>query len=397
VTSPPPAPSTVSEPALQVRLVQGIDRIPAAAWDACAGPDDPFVSHAFLHALEASGSASGETGWLPLHLAVEEGGEVLAVAPAYVKNHSWGEYVFDHAWADAYERAGGHYYPKLQAAVPFTPVPGRRLLVRPGPRAGIARAALIQGLIATTAHVGASSAHVTFCTDDEAAAMEAEGYVRRTGLQYHWHNQGFGGFEDFLGTLKSGRRKTIRKERAAVRAAGVTTQTLTGGALEPAHLDAFYPFYRATVDGRWGGAYLSRRFFRELALTMPERVVLVVARRSGRMIAGALNLLGSDTLYGRVWGCDEEVPFLHFEACYYAAIDFAIERGLARVEAGAQGPHKLQRGYAPVPTHSAHHIADPGLRRAVAQFLVRERRHVAEQIEELREILPYRAESCPRT
>jgi uncharacterized protein len=345
-----------------------------------------------LSALERSGSAGAGTGWLPVHLVLEAEGGIVGAAPLYLKSHSFGEYVFDHAWADAYERAGGDYYPKLQCAVPFTPVPGRRLLAKGD--APPVRRLLAGALAGAIEQLGASSAHVTFCTQAEAEELEALGLLHRLGVQYHWHNRGYGGFEDFLARCSSGRRKTMRKERARVRETGITIRALHGGSLEPAHLEAFYPFYLATVDKRWGNAYLTGAFFRELALSLADRVVLVAAYHEGRMVAGALNLIGEDALYGRLWGCIEDFRFLHFEACYYAAIDFAIAHGLARVEAGAQGMHKLQRGYEPVLTHSAHLIADPGLRRAVADYLRRERRHVQSEIAELRQLLPYR-EAAP--
>jgi uncharacterized protein len=306
----------------------------------------------------------------------------------YLKSHSYGEYVFDWGWADAYERAGGRYYPKLQVSVPFTPVPGPRLLVREGEAA--ARPALIEGLTGAARQLGVSSLHVTFCGEDEAQDLGAAGLLQRQGTQYHWHNRGYRDFQDFLDGLKSSRRKTIRKERARVALQGVEIETLRGAEITPEIWDVFHPFYLATVDKRWGNAYLTKRFFARLSATMPERVVLVLARHGGRYVAGALNLLGSDTLYGRIWGCRQEFEFLHFEACYYAAIDFAIQNGLARVEAGAQGKHKLQRGYEPVPTHRAHWIRDPNLKAAVERFLVQERRHVAAEAEELRELLPYR-------
>lgn len=390
MTSPPRAPSITTEPeaAPRARLVQGIAGVDAATWDALAGTGDPFVGHAFLAALERSGSAGAGTGWLPVHVVVDEGGEVVGAAPLYLKSHSFGEYVFDHAWADAYERAGGRYYPKLQCAVPFTPVPGRRLLARDdSPQV---RRVLAGALAGALEQLDASSAHVTYCTAAEAGELESVGLLHRLGVQYHWHNRGYGCFEDFLAVCSSARRKTMRKERARVREAGVTIEALHGGRLEPAHLEAFYPFYLATVDKRWGNAYLTRAFFRELAERLAERVVLVAAYHDGRMVAGALNLIGEDALYGRLWGCQEDFRFLHFEACYYAAIDFAIEHGVARVEAGAQGMHKLQRGYEPVLTHSAHLIADPGLRRAVADYLRRERRHVRSELDELRELLPFK-------
>jgi len=375
-------------PDVQIRLVQGIDQIDAASWDACVGPDQPFVSHAFLSALEESGSACGETGWLPLHLVVEGDAGLLAAAPMYLKSHSFGEYVFDWGWANAYERAGGRYYPKLQVAVPFTPVPGPRLLVRPD--IPDARRMLIEGLVSAAEQVGVSSLHVTFCPQVEWQALGEAGLLCRQGVQYHWHNRGYADFDDFLAGLKSSRRKTIRKERARVAAQGVDVEVLTGDDLAPDIWDVFYPFYLKTVDKRWGNAYLSKRFFRRLGETMPERVVLVMARHHGRYVAGALNFRGADTLYGRVWGARQEFEFLHFEACYYQAIDFAIRHGLARVEAGAQGPHKLQRGYEPVATYSAHWIRDPGLRDAVERFVVQERRQMALEVEELRELLPYR-------
>ncbi len=379
----------MTEP-IEVRLVQGIERIDATDWDACAGADQPFLSHAFLSALESSGSASAETGWLPLHLTAEQDGRLIACAPMYLKSHSYGEYVFDWGWADAYERAGGRYYPKLQVAVPFTPVPGPRLLARPDVE--IARPALIEGLLQAAAQIDCSSLHITFCQEPEWRELGDAGMMQRTGVQYHWHNRGYASFDDFLGVLKSSKRKMIRKERARVRDQGVEIETLTGDALTPEIWDLFYPFYRSTVDKRWGGAYLKKRFFREIGALMPERIVLVMAKHEGRYIAGALNLLGADTLFGRNWGCVETFEFLHFEACYYAAIDFAIERGLARVEAGAQGQHKLQRGYEPVPTYSAHWIRDPSFRRAVERFLEDERRDMEAERAGLKDFLPFREE-----
>jgi predicted N-acyltransferase len=307
----------------------------------------------------------------------------------YLKSHSYGEYVFDWGWANAYERAGGRYYPKLQVAVPFTPVPGPRLLVRPEVGAP-ARAMLAHALVSAAEQLNVSSLHVTFCHEDEWDALGNAGLLKREGMQYHWHNRGYGTFDDFLGTLKSSKRKTIRKERARVSEQGLSLEVLTGATLSPDIWDAFYPFYRSTVDKRWGSAYLTKRFFARLGETMPERVVLMMARHGGRYVAGALNLLGADTLYGRVWGCRREFEFLHFEACYYQAIEFAIRHGLARVEAGAQGPHKLQRGYEPVATYSAHWIRDAGFRDAVERFLVQERRDMASEMGHLRAVLPYR-------
>ena len=374
---------------VQVKLVQGIGQIDARLWDACVGPDQPFLSHAFLSALEDSGSASQRTGWLPLHLVVEAGGELIGCAPMYLKSHSYGEYVFDWGWANAYERAGGTYYPKLQVSVPFTPVPGPRLLLRPEVGAP-ARGMLAHALVSAAEQLNVSSLHVTFCREDEWDTLGNAGLLKRQGVQYHWHNRGYGTFDDFLGTLKSSKRKTIRKERARVGEQGLSIEVLTGDTLTPDIWDAFYPFYRSTVDKRWGSAYLTKRFFARLGETMPERVVLMMARHGGRYVAGALNLLGADTLYGRVWGCRREFEFLHFEACYYQAIEFAIRHGLARVEAGAQGPHKLQRGYEPVATYSAHWIRDSGFRDAVERFLVQERREMASEMGHLRAGLPYR-------
>jgi len=374
---------------LEFKLVQGIAELDAASWDVCVGPDQPFLGHAFLASLEESGSASSTTGWLPLHAVVEQDGQLLGCAPMYLKSHSYGEYVFDWGWANAYERAGGRYYPKLQVAVPFTPVPGPRLLLRPGAGPEI-RAALARGLVGAAEQIGVSSLHVTFCQRPEWDALAAAGMLRRQGVQYHWHNRGYQSFDDFLGSLKSSKRKTIRKERARVAQQGLTLEALTGAALTPAIWDVFYPFYRATVDKRWGSAYLRKRFFQQLGESMADRVVLVMARHGGRYVGGALNRPGADTLYGRIWGCRQQFEFLHFEACYYQAIEFAIERGLARVEAGAQGPHKLQRGYEPVPTYSAHWIRDAGFRDAVERFLAEERREMACEMEQLRELLPYR-------
>jgi predicted N-acyltransferase len=374
---------------LEVKLVQGIEQLAPQQWDACIGADQPFLSHAFLVALEASGSACQATGWLPLHAVVEQDGRLLGCAPMYLKSHSYGEYVFDWGWANAFERAGGRYYPKLQVAVPFTPVPGPRLLLAPGAGSEV-RAALARGLVGVAEQLDVSSLHVTFCREAEWDALAAAGMLKRQGVQYHWHNRGYDSFDDFLATLKSNKRKTIRKERARVAEQGVTLEALTGAALTPEIWDVFYPFYRATVDKRWGSAYLRKRFFYRLGETMADRVVLIMARHGGRYIGGALNLMGDDTLYGRVWGCRQEFEFLHFEACYYQAIDFAIAHGLARVEAGAQGPHKLQRGYEPVPTYSAHWIRDQGFRDAVERFLAQERREMSCELDQLRELLPYR-------
>jgi predicted N-acyltransferase len=368
------------------RLGRGIVSFEPADWDRCAGTADPFLSHAFLAALEESGSATPRTGWQSVPIAIDGAdGRPAAVMPAYVKSHSQGEYVFDHGWADAWERAGGDYYPKLQIAVPFTPVPGRRLLTD--------REHLALGLIAAAEAVvnqhGLSSAHATFIAEEEVPLFERSGWLIRVDSQFHWHNRGYAGFEDFLAALSSRKRKTIRRERAAA-LEGLTVGHVTGAAITEAHWDAFWSFYQDTGSRKWGRPYLTRKFFSLLGERMSDRVLLIFALRNGRPIAGALNLVGEEALYGRYWGATEEVPHLHFEICYYQAIEAAIERGLARVEAGAQGPHKLSRGYAPVPTWSAHFIPDPNFRAAVADFLAAERRAVAREIGALAEMTPFR-------
>lgn len=374
-------------PSLTLTLHPGIAEIGAAEWDACAGADNPFVSYAFLGALEDSGSASARTGWLPQHAALRDGdGRLVAVAPMYAKSHSYGEYVFDHAWANAYDRGGGGYYPKLQVAVPFSPVPGPRLLCRPGLPAEAMGAALAQAC----EELGLSSVHATFCTEAEWEALGRAGWLRRLGTQFHWENAGYGGFDDFLGALASRKRKAIRRERRDANAAGLRFLCLRGHEITPRHWEAFYRFYASTVDRKWGSAYLTRRFFPMLSERLGERVVLMLAEHDGTPVAGALNLVGADALYGRNWGCRGEWPFLHFELCYYRAIEYAIEHGLKRVEAGAQGEHKIQRGYLPRPTYSAHWIAHAGLRRAVAGFLERERPAVQADMEALAGLSPYR-------
>ncbi|MGH6718099.1 MAG: GNAT family N-acetyltransferase [Alphaproteobacteria bacterium] len=378
---------------LSARTVASIGAVPAAAWDACAGAANPFVAHAFLAALEDSKSVAARAGWNPRHVVVEDaGGAIAAVAPLYVKTHSQGEYVFDHGWADAFERAGGAYYPKLQVAVPFTPVPGPRLLVRPGPDAPALRRALARALIDIAEQAGVSSLHVTFADEPDRAALADTGLLIRDGYQYHWANPGYASFEDFLGALKAAKRKLIRRERRAVADAGITIAVLTGAELRPAHWDAFFAFYQDTGGRKWGRPYLTRAFFDRIGQTMADRVALVLATHDGHPVAGALNMIGTDALYGRYWGCLEDHRFLHFEACYYRAIDFAIEHRLARVEAGAQGEHKLARGYLPRATWSGHWIAHPGFRVAVADFLARERAQVAFEIRALSERhSPYRA------
>ncbi len=381
------------EPAT-VKVLSSLGEVPAAQWDACAGADDPFLSHAFLSALEDSGSASARSGWLRRHLVVEDGaGVVVAAAPLYLKSHSYGEYVFDWSWADAYERAGGRYYPKLQSAVPFTPVTGRRLLVRPladtGTEAGL-EDVLVGAMVTLCERLGVSSVHVNFPTEAEWRRCGDHGLLLRTGQQYHWQNQGYESFDDFLASLSSRKRKAIRKERRAVAGQGIAIHTLTGGAVEERHWDAFYRFYRDTSERKWGSAYLTRDFFSRIGETMADNVVLVLAETDGRYVGGALNLMGSDTLYGRYWGCAEAYKFLHFEACYYRAIDFAIARGLTWVEAGAQGPHKIQRGYLPRRTYSAHWIADAEFRRVIARYLADERAALEDEMELLGRHSPFR-------
>jgi predicted N-acyltransferase len=376
-----------------VKVMPGIGAIDAAAWDACAGEENPFLSHAFLKALEDSGSCRAATGWQPQHLALEApDGSIIGTVPLYLKSHSSGEYVFDHAWANAYERAGGSYYPKLQAAVPFTPVTGPRLLLHPDAPEGAAQA-LIAALEQLALRHQVSSVHVTFPTEADWETLGEAGWLQRIGQQYHWENRGYGSFDDFLGDLNSRKRKSIRKERREVAETGVKIHTLTGGDLRQEHWDAFYKFYMDTSDRKWGSAYLNRKFFRLLGETMADRVVLILVEDDGEWVAGALNLLGADTLYGRNWGCNATYKHLHFEACYYRAIDFAIERGLSRVEAGAQGQHKIQRGYLPTPTYSAHWIRDPGFRSAIEDYLKRERIAVVQDIDALMDDSPFRQEN----
>lgn len=380
-------------PTIRIRLAPGVASLSPKDWDACAGTANPFLSHAFLSALERSGSATADSGWQSLPVVIEaEDGAIAAVAPLYVKSHSQGEYVFDHGWADAWERAGGRYYPKLLSAVPFTPVPGPRLLVRESQdpaRDDAMAAALVAAMEAVADDNGLSSAHVTFVEEAQLRTFTDAGWLVREGVQFHWHNRGYRGFDDFLADLSSRKRKAIRKERAAA-VEGLTIRHVTGNALSESDWDAFWTFYQDTGDRKWGRPYLTRAFFSMLGREMAERILLILAERDGRAIAGALNLIGADTLYGRYWGCVEDVPFLHFELCYYQAIEAAIARGLSRVEAGAQGEHKLARGYAPTPTWSAHYIPDPGFRRAVADFLDRERAAVEREQQFLGGLTPFR-------
>jgi uncharacterized protein len=368
------------------RLGEGVAAVDPAQWDACAGAGNPFLSHAFLAALEESGSAVAQAGWQPLPILVERADGTLAGAlPAYAKSHSQGEYVFDHSWADAWTRAGGRYYPKLQIAVPFTPVRGPRILARDEETART----LIAAAEAVVARHGLSSAHATFLEEVDIARFRAADWLIREGTQFHWANHGYRDFDDFLAALSSRKRKAIRKERAAAQA-GLEIVQLAGRAISEAHWDAFWRFYQDTGSRKWGRPYLARRFFTLMGERMPDRVLLILALRNGHPIAGALNLIGADALFGRYWGCTEDVPFLHFELCYYQAIDAAIQRGLARVEAGAQGEHKLARGYVPVPTWSAHYIPDPGFRAAVSDFLDRERLAVEREIAFLGDFAPFR-------
>jgi uncharacterized protein len=393
----------ISEP--KIRIVTSIDEIEPAAWDACANPArkdarpsgdeisgerfNPFITHAFLRALERSGSVGRKTGWAPTHIVVEEAARLVAAAPLYLKSHSLGEYVFDQGWADAYHRAGLDYYPKLQVAVPFTPVTGRRLLVaREG--GAVAQNALLAGLRAWRERSAASSIHITFPTRGEWEDLRRAGFLQRTGQQFHFVNRGYEDFDAFVSDLAARKRKMIRRERKEALVRGIEIESLSGAAITEAHWDAFFGFYMDTGSRKWGRPYLTRAFFSEIGATMAEHVLLVVARRAGRMIAGALNFIGKDALYGRYWGAIEEHPFLHFEVCYYQAIDYAIANGLSRIEAGAQGEHKLARGYTAVATYSAHDIADARFARAIDVFLTEERIAVEESLEEYAESAPFK-------
>jgi uncharacterized protein len=415
---------------LTLRMVDSIGDVAAAAWDACANPEvsaaqatspvqdtqpnlatagaplpcrgdpyaststneyNPFISHDFLSALEISGSVRGRAGWQPMHvLAQDAGGHLLGAIPCYVKSHSRGEYVFDHGWAEAFERAGGRYYPKLQVSVPFTPVTGPRLLVRPGPHAEAIRAATADALVDTCRRSDASSVHVTFLTEPEWQLLGSRGFLKRTHQQFHWQNAGYDSFDAFLAALSSRKRRTIRREREDALANGITVHWLTGSDLTESVWDAFFDFYMETGSRKWGRPYLTREFYSLVGEKMGDRILLVMAKRQGRFIAGAINFIGSHALYGRHWGAIEHHPFLHFELCYYQAIQYAIEHKLARVEAGAQGEHKISRGYLPVTTYSAHYIDNPALRRAVDDFLKHERAYMAAAGAELMEAGPFR-------
>jgi uncharacterized protein len=398
---------------LRIQAVDAIGAISAPTWDDCANPAglaackdqgaptaqdfdqesvyNPFLSHDFLSALEESHSVGGRTGWHVQHLLVTtKEGALIAAAPCYLKSHSRGEYVFDRGWAEAYERAGGSYYPKLQVAVPFTPAAGRRLLVKPGPEASAARQALVRGLLELSRHDSASGVHVTFAIEPEFRLLGELGFLQRNDQQFHWQNASYGSFDDFLGALASRKRKTLRRERQDALANGITVHWLTGSDLTEEVWDAFFAFYMETGSRKWGRPYLTREFYSLVGEKMRDRILLVMAKRAGRWIAGAINFIGSHTLFGRHWGAIENHPFLHFELCYYQAIDYAIAHKLPYVEAGAQGEHKISRGYMPRTTYSAHYIADPALRRAIADYLVRERAYVEAVGVELAATAPYR-------
>ncbi|MBT8003499.1 MAG: N-acetyltransferase [Rhodospirillales bacterium] len=373
-----------------IKVIPAINDIAAEQWDACAGPRNPFLSHAFLSALEDSGSASAEEGWVPQHLIIEDEDEdLIAAAPLYLKTHSHGEYIFDWAWADAYHRAGGEYYPKLLCAVPFTPASGPRLLVRPDADPDLADV-LIRGMIQLAQKIGLSSLHINFLNPEQFRRCADNGMLLRVGRQFHWENRDYQTFDDFLGDLSSRKRKAIRKERRAVAESGVELKIITGDELTEEHWDAFFRFYRDTTDRKWGQRYLTRRFFSLLGDRMGDRVALILAVADGAYVGGALNLIGDDTLFGRYWGSTEDYKFLHFEACYYRAIDFAIERGLKWVEAGAQGPHKIQRGYLPRETYSAHWIGNEGFLKAVENFLGQEKKEIEEEMRYLTKGSPFR-------
>lgn len=379
--------------AVTARVVENIADIPAAVWDSLAGPDNPFVSHAFLSALEETGCATNRAGWLPHHLVVEEtDGRILAVAPVYLKSHSQGEYVFDHGWAHAWERAGGQYYPKMQVSAPFSPVGGPRLLAGDAADSDDSRLTLLRALETVCAKMELSSVHVTFATEHEWNLMGAAGWIQRIGRQFHWHNRGYESFDDFLGQLTSRKRKSIRKERRAISEQGLIVRPYVGDDIRPLHWDAFYRFYVDTYDRKWGYPYLTREFFEAAQERLGDRIVLMIAEMDDIPVAGALNLQGSDALFGRNWGCRQDYPFLHFETCYYQAIDFAIANGLSRVEAGTQGPHKVQRGYEPVETYSGHYIPNESFRDAVKQFCREEQREVEWEMEAIAERSPYRQE-----
>ncbi|MBX5102488.1 GNAT family N-acetyltransferase [Rhizobium lentis] len=384
---------------LSIRVERSFTAISPESWSRLSGASkacstlayNPFVSHAFLSSLEESGSATAETGWLGHHLLLETGrGELIGALPGYLKSHSQGEYVFDHGWADAFERAGGRYYPKLQCSIPFTPATGPRLLVAEGLQRLPIQSAIAESLKEVVRRLGISSAHVTFVPDDEIGVFEMDGYLHRTDQQFHFINEGYADHEAFLETLASRKRKALRRERRAALENGISIDWLTGRDLTERIWDQFFKFYMDTGGRKWGRPYLTRTFYSLIGERMADDILLVMAKREGRYIAGAINFIGGDTLYGRHWGCIEDHPFLHFEVCYHQAIDFALAKGLNRVEAGAQGEHKLARGYLPVTTHSAHYVAHAGLRRAIGDYLARERADVEQMSELLAEHSPFR-------
>lgn len=388
--------TAIDDAQIEVTVIGSLDQIEAAEWDACACPEgaegrpiDPFTTYRFLQALERSGSVGEGSGWTPRHILARQGGKLIGVMPCYAKGHSQGEYIFDFNWAHAYENAGGAYYPKLQAAVPFTPATGRRFLTAVG-HDEQAVGALVQGAVQLAAQNELSSLHITFCTEAEALAGAAMGLLHRTGQQFHWFNDGYVDFDGFLGALSSRKRKNIRKERRTAQDFGGTIHALTGDQILPEHWDAFWAFYQDTGMRKWGSPYLTRAFFDIAQDTLRDDILLVMCERDGHWVAGALNFIGRDTLYGRYWGCMEDHPCLHFEVCYYQAIDYAIAHGMHRVEAGAQGPHKLARGYLPTAVHSLHWIGDPGFRDAVARFVEAERDAVDEEIEVMTAYGPFR-------
>ena len=369
-----------------------ISAISADDWNRLAGDGNPFVRHEFLQAMESGGAVGSDSGWDPLHLLLRDSeGSLLGVVPHYLKHHSYGEYIFDHSWADSFMRAGGQYYPKLLGAVPFTPATGPRLLARDN-RNDI-KAALAYGITQMVDKYGLSSAHLNFLPEDDLPALEAAGWLIRSGLQFHWHNNGYKDFDDFLSGLSSRKRKNIKKERQSIRDAGVRMIALTGDDITPAHIDIFFRFYMSTIDRKWGGAYLTHDVFKHLQQTMANKILLVMAEYDGRIIAGAINFIGDDCLYGRNWGADLDIPNLHFEACYYQAIDFAITHGLARVEAGAQGFHKVQRGYLPAKTYSAHWITHDVFKDAIARFLTAESRGIDAEKNHIDFVSPFRKDS----
>ncbi len=379
--------------ALNLQMVGPIRMLDAAEWDQLAGTNNPFVSHAFLAALERGGAVGGNTGWEPAHIMLRGGdGQLMAAMPLYIKHHSYGEYVFDHSWAKAFEQAGGSYYPKLLSAVPFTPANGPRLLAHDN-RADL-KQALAKELRNLVLQNNLSSAHINFLHKSDAQLLSSNGWLIRSGIQFHWHNENYHDFDNFLTSLSSRKRKNIRKERASVKNAGVRMLRLNGDEITQQHIDQFYRFYLSTIDRKWGGAYLTHAVFEELRLTMADKMLLVMAEHNNRIIGGALNFIGEDTLYGRNWGAHTDIPYLHFEACYYQAIEYAIKHGLIHVEAGAQGFHKVQRGYMPVTTYSAHYIAHNGLRTAVARFLKSESQGVHHEIELITRTSPFKSNNA---